>query len=126
MISSYGELIKQSLNDSEKFNTSLELAKALKITAPFISDIQRNKRLPSLKVQKRIKELLSNSKYPPELFDDLAAISNDDDRIVATDLAKKINNSQKTRNLIRLIDNLNYKESDIQRIIDEIGGTQNV
>ena len=54
LLKTYGELIKQALSDSDKFNTAKELADELNISATHLSDIQKDKRLPSIKVQNKI------------------------------------------------------------------------
>ena len=116
----YGELIKQALSDSDKFNTAKELADKLNISATHLSDIQKDKRLPSIKVQNKIKKALESESHPPDEFDDLAAKCYPDDRVVAKDLAKIITNSKNTRKLIRKIIDLKLTEKQIQNIIDKI------
>lgn len=116
----YGELIKQALSDSDKFNTAKELADELNISATHLSDIQKDKRLPSIKVQNKIKKALESESHPPDEFDDLAAKCYPDDRVVAKDLAKIITNSKNTRTLIRKIIDLKLTEKQIQNIIDKI------
>lgn len=116
----YGELIKQALSDSDKFNTAKELADELNISATHLSDIQKDKRLPSIKVQNKIKKALESESHPPDEFDDLAAKCYPDDRVVAKDLAKIITNSKNTRKLIRKIIDLKLTEKQIQNIIDKI------
>ena len=116
----YGELIKQALSDSDKFNTAKELADELNISSTHLSDIQKDKRLPSIKVQNKIKKALESESHPPDEFDDLAAKCYPDDRVVAKDLAKIITNSKNTRKLIRKIIDLKLTEKQIQNIIDKI------
>ena len=116
----YGELIKQALSDSDKFNTAKELADELNISATHLSDIQKDKRLPSIKVQNKIKKALESESHPPDEFDDLAAKCYPDDRVVENDLAKIITNSKNTRKLIRKIIDLKLTEKQIQNIIDKI------
>lgn len=116
----YGELIKQALSDSDKFNTAKELADELNISATHLSDIQKDKRLPSINVQNKIKKALESESHPPDEFDDLAAKCYPDDRVVAKDLAKIITNSKNTRKLIRKIIDLKLTEKQIQNIIDKI------
>lgn len=120
LLKTYGELIKQALSDSDKFNTAKELADKLNISATHLSDIQKDKRLPSIKVQNKIKKALESESHPPDEFDDLAAKCYPDDRVVAKDLAKIITNSKNTRKLIRKIIDLKLTEKQIQNIIDEI------
>jgi len=119
-LKTYGELIKQALSDSDKFNTAKELADELNISATHLSDIQKDKRLPSIKVQNKIKKALESESHPPDEFDDLAAKCYPDDRVVAKDLAKIITNSKNTRKLIRKIIDLKLTEKQIQNIIDKI------
>ncbi len=120
LLKTYGELIKQALSDSDKFNTAKELADELNISATHLSDIQKDKRLPSIKVQNKIKKALESESHPPDEFDDLAAKCYPDDRVVAKDLAKIITNSKNTRKLIRKIIDLKLTEKQIQNIIDKI------
>lgn len=120
LLKTYGELIKQALSDSDKFNTAKELADKLNISATHLSDIQKDKRLPSIKVQNKIKKALESESHPPDEFDDLAAKCYPDDRVVAKDLAKIITNSKNTRKLIRKIIDLKLTEKQIQNIIDKI------
>lgn len=120
LLKTYGELIKQVLSDSDKFNTAKELADELNISATHLSDIQKDKRLPSIKVQNKIKKALESESHPPDEFDDLAAKCYPDDRVVAKDLAKIITNSKNTRKLIRKIIDLKLTEKQIQNIIDKI------
>ena len=120
LLKTYGELIKQALSDSDKFNTAKELADELNISATHLSDIQEDKRLPSIKVQNKIKKALESESHPPDEFDDLAAKCYPDDRVVAKDLAKIITNSKNTRKLIRKIIDLKLTEKQIQNIIDKI------
>lgn len=120
LLKTYGELIKQTLEDSNKFNTAKELADELNISATHLSDIQKDKRLPSIKVQSKIKKALASESHPPDEFDDLAAKCYPDDRVVAKDLANKIETSKNTRKLIRKIIDLKLTEKQIQNIIDEI------
>lgn len=120
LLKTYGDLVKQALVDNQKFNTAKELADELDISATHLSDIQKNKRLPSLELQIKIKNLLKSDKYPPDEFDDLAAKGYPDDRIVAKDLAKIITNSKSTRKLIRKIIDLKLTEKQIQSLIDKI------
>lgn len=120
LLKTYGELIKQALLDSDKFNTAKELADELNISATHLSDIQKDKRLPSIKVQNKIKKALESESHTPDEFDDLAAKCYPDDRVVAKDLAKIITNSKSTRKLIRKIIDLKLTEKQIQNIIDKI------
>lgn len=120
LLKTYGELIKQALSDSDKFNTAKELADELNISATHLSDIQKDKLLPSIKVQNKIKKALESESHPPDEFDDLAAKCYPDDRVVAKDLAKIITNSKNTRKLIRKIIDLKLTEKQIQNIIDKI------
>lgn len=120
LLKTYGELIKQALSDSDKFNNAKELADELNISATHLSDIQKDKRLPSIKVQNKIKKALESESHPPDEFDDLAAKCYPDDRVVAKDLAKIITNSKNTRKLIRKIIDLKLTEKQIQNIIDKI------
>lgn len=120
LLKTYGELIKQALLDSDKFNTAKELADELNISATHVSDIQKDKRLPSIKVQNKIKKALESESHTPDEFDDLAAKCYPDDRVVAKDLAKIITNSKSTRKLIRKIIDLKLTEKQIQNIIDKI------
>ena len=119
LLKTYGELIKQALSDSDKFNTAKELADELNISATHLSDIQKEKRLPSITLQGEIKKALVSESHPPDEFDDLAAKCYPDDRVVAKDLAKTITNSKNIRKLIRKIIDLKLTEKQQEVILEE-------
>lgn len=122
MAESYGQV----LCDARKFHdppmTAKELADALEVKPPFITDIEKGRRLPSLDTQKKIKKLLSCDKYPEYLFDDLAAVSNPDPRIVAEDLSQAIRAKTELRKLIRIIIEQQWTNKEIECLIANIGG----
>ena len=106
--------------------TAKDLAKALHVPPPFITDIEKGKRLPSLENQNRIKKLLANDVYPEIIFDDLAAHDNDDPRVVAEDIAKAIRKSSELRRLIREVTVKKISPSRIRELIISVGGNNNV
>ena len=123
MVESYGQI----LCDARKFHdppmNAKELADALEVKPPFITDIEKGRRLPSLDTQKKIKKLLSCDKYPEYLFDDLAAASNPDPRIVAEDLSQAIREKSALRKLMRVIIEQQLTDKEIEYLIVNIGGT---
>ena len=88
MVKTYGELVKLAREQHSPPMTRKHLAEKLKVTAPFITDIEKNRRLPSLDNQEKIKKLLVNEQLSAFLFDDLAAAGNEDKRIVAEDITR--------------------------------------
>ena len=92
------------------------------VKPPFVTDLEKGRRLPSLETQKRIKELLACDEYPKLLFDDLAAISNSDSRVIAEDLSTFIRKSSAIRKLIRVIQDRHLTEKEIDMITLNIGG----
>ena len=74
MVDRYGELVRQA-RDAKNIS-------AKQLSEPFITDIEKNRRLPSLQNQNKIKKLLASKQFPETLFDDLAAADNEDTRIV--------------------------------------------
>ena len=124
MVDSYGELVRQA-RDAKNISAK-QLSEKLNVSAPFITDIEKNRRLPSLQNQKKIKKLLTSEQFPETLFDDLAASSNDDKRIVAEDLAKMIRNKPEVRALLRTLNNKKLSTSQIKKLTASIGGNGNV
>ena len=101
MVDSYGELVRQARE--AKNISAKQLSEKLNVSAPFITDIEKNRRLPSLQNQNKIKKLLASKQFPETLFDDLAAADNEDTRIAAEDIAKDIRKKPALRELIRVI-----------------------
>ena len=71
----YGELIRVAREQHSPPMTAKQLAEKLKVKAPFITDIEKGRRLPSLSNQKKIKKLLACEQFPDYLFDDLASFA---------------------------------------------------
>lgn len=124
MADTYGELVRVARQTHTPPITAKRLAKELNVTAPFITDIEKGRRLPALDKQNRIKELLANEQFPESLFDDLAAADNEDTRIVAEDLAKMIRQKPEIRELLRMLDAKEPTASQMKRLIDMIGGAE--
>ena len=53
MVDSYGELVRQA-RDAKNISAK-QLSEKLNVSAPFITDIEKNRRLPSLQNQNKIK-----------------------------------------------------------------------
>lgn len=123
MANSYGQLLCAARKHHDPPMSAKELADELKVKPPFITDIEKGRRLPSLDTQKKIKKLLACDKYPGYLFDDLAASSNPDKRIVAEDLAQAIRKKTALRKLIRAITIHRLTAKEIELIAANIGGT---
>lgn len=126
MPGNYGELIRIARESHDPPMTAKDLAKMLHVTPPFITDIEKGKRLPSLENQRRIKKLLANDVYPEVKFDDLAAHDNDDPRVVAEDIAKAIRKSAELRWLVREVTQKKVSPSKIRELISTLGGNSNV
>lgn len=122
MPGNYGELVRTARENHDPPITAKDLAKALKVTPPFITDIEKGRRLPSLENQKSIKKLLANANYPEIEFDDLAACNNDDPRVVAEDIAKAVRKNAELRGLIREIAAKKVSPSKIRELVDVVGG----
>lgn len=122
MAKNYGELVRLAREQHSPPITGKELAEKLKVKAPFITDIEKGRRLPSLENQKKIKILLACERYPDQLFDDLAAADNEDPRIVAEDLAKEIRKKGALRDLIRAIHTHKLTAAQIAALTATIGG----
>ncbi len=122
MVSNYGELVKAARAAQSPPMSAKELADYLKVKPPFITDIEKGRRLPSLENQKKIKKKLVCDQYPETMFDDLAAADNEDVRIVAEDLAKAIRKQPALRNLIRLINEQKLSATQISKLSATIGG----
>ncbi len=103
MAQTYGQLIKEARCYHDPPISSKELATLLGVSPPFITDIEKSRRLPSLDKQKQIKQLLACNQYPEELFDDLAANDNPDIRIVAEDIAQSLRTTPALREMLRTI-----------------------
>lgn len=125
MVKTYGELVKLAREQHSPPMTRKHLAEKLKVTAPFITDIEKNRRLPSLDNQEKIKKLLVNEQLSAFLFDDLAAAGNEDKRIVAEDLAKDIRRKSALRDLIRTIRVHKLTTAQIVALTESIGGNKN-
>lgn len=125
MAERYGELIRLAREKHFPPMTAKQLANELKVKAPFITDIEKGRRLPSLENQKKIKALLVCEQYPGHLFDDLAAADNEDPRIVAEDLAKDIREKSALRELIRTIHSQKLTTAQIVTLTETIGGNGN-
>lgn len=123
MVDSYGELVRQA-RDAKDISAK-QLSEKLNVSAPFITDIEKNRRLPSLQNQKKIKKLLTSKQFPETLFDDLAAAGNDDTRIVAEDIAKDIRKKPALRELIRAIHEQKLTAAQIAALTASIGGNEN-
>ena len=122
MPDNYGELIRLAREQHSPPMTAKQLAEILKVKPPFITDIEKGRRLPSLSNQKKIKKLLACSKYPDYIFDDLAAADNEDPRIVAEDIAKDIRKKSALRDLIRVIHAQKLTAAQIAALTASIGG----
>ena len=125
MVESYGELIRAAREQHSPPMTAKLLADKLKVSAPFITDIEKGRRLPSLEIQKKIKKLLACEQYPNQLFDDLAAADNEDTRIVAEDIAADIRKKPALRELIRVIHKQKLTTAQITALTASIGGNEN-
>lgn len=121
----YGELIRMAREQHSPPMTAKLLAKKLKVQAPFITDIEKGRRLPSLANQKKIKKLLASEQFPDYLFDDLAAADNEDPRIVSEDLAKDIRKKSALRDLIRAIRVHKLTTAQIVALTESIGRKEN-
>lgn len=123
MVDSYGELVRQA-RDAKNISAK-QLSEKLNVSAPFITDIEKNRRLPSLQNQNKIKKLLASNQFPETLFDDLAAADNEDTRIVAEDIAKDIRKKPALRELIRVIHKQKLTAAQIAALTASIGGNAN-
>lgn len=119
----YGQLIKEARRYHDPPISSKELANLLGVSPPFITDIEKSRRLPSLDKQKQIKQLLACNKYPAELFDDLAANDNPDIRIVAEDIALLLRTNPALREMLRTIHSRHLTSKQIREVTTYIGGT---
>lgn len=124
MADSYGGLIRAAREQHYPSMTAKQLADELKVKAPFITDIEKGRRLPSLENQEKIKKLLVCEQYPEHIFDDLAAADNDDTRIVAEDIAKAIRTEPALRELVRTIQKNNLTAEQIAALTASIGGNE--
>lgn len=125
MAGSYGDLIRRARKAQSPPITAKQLADKLKVSAPFITDIEKNRRLPSLQNQEKIKILLACEEFPGYMFDDLAAADNEDPRVVAEDLAKDIRKESALRELIRVIRMKELTPAQIAALTTKIGGDEN-
>ena len=123
MVDSYGELVRQA-RDAKNISAK-QLSEKLNVSAPFITDIEKNRRLPSLQNQNKIKKLLASKQFPETLFDDLAAADNEDTRIVAEDIAQDIRKKPALRELIRVIHKQKLTAAQIAALTASIGGNAN-
>ena len=122
MVQTYAQLLSNARKEHTPSLSAKELADALEVKPPFITDIEKGRRLPSLDTQKKIKNLLACDKYPTHLFDDLAAADNSDCRIVAEDLSKAIRSNPALRTLIRTITSNQLSTTEIESLTAYIGG----
>lgn len=125
MESTYGQMLRAARKYHTPPISARELADALAVKPPFITDIEKGRRLPSLDTQKKIKKILACKKYPENVFDDLAAADNPDNRIVAEDLSQAIRKKPAIRKLIRTITTQHLSDKEIELLIANIGGTTN-
>jgi transcriptional regulator with XRE-family HTH domain len=116
MEKNYGELLKSARTNHDPPISAKGLAEKLKVKAPFVTDIEKGRRLPSLENQEKIKALLANEIYPTEMFDDLAATANDDPRIVAKDIATAVRNSPLLCEIVREIVSSDFSQESINNI----------
>ncbi len=123
MVQTYGQLIKEARCYHDPPISSKELATLLGVSPPFITDIEKSRRLPSLVKQKQIKQLLACNQYPEELFDDLAANDNPDIRIVAEDIAQSLRTTPALREMLRTIRLKHLTSTQIREVTTYIGGT---
>ena len=124
MLNNYGELIRLAREQHSPPMTAKQLAEEMKVKAPFITDIEKGRRLPSLSNQKKIKKLLACEQFPGYLFDDLAAANHEDSRIVAEDLAKEIRKKAALRDLIRVIHKQKLTTAQIAALTAALGGNE--
>lgn len=125
MAESYGELIRAAREQHSPPMTAKQLAGNLKVEPPFITDIEKGRRMPSLENQKNIKKLLASEKFPGSLFDDLAAADSGNPRIVAEDIATDIRKKPALRELIRVIHKQKLTAAQIAALTASIGGNEN-
>ncbi|MEA5012872.1 MAG: hypothetical protein VB100_14255 [Angelakisella sp.] len=125
MVTNYGELVRLAREQHSPPMTAKQLAEMLKVKAPFITDIEKGRRLPSLQNQNKIKKLLACEQFPNYMFDDLAAADNEDPRIVAEDIAKDIRRKSALRDLIRAIHTQKLSAAQIAALTATIGGNEN-
>ncbi|MBR3611406.1 MAG: helix-turn-helix transcriptional regulator [Oscillospiraceae bacterium] len=123
MAESYGNLLCEARKHHNPPMSAKELANKLEVKPPFITDLEKGRRLPSLDTQKKIKKLLACEKYPDYLFDDLAANNNHDIRIVAEDLSHAIRKKAALRKLIRIIVKKKLTSKAIETLAANIGET---
>ena len=119
----YGQLIHAARQHHDPPMTAKAFADKIDVKPPFVTDLEKGRRLPSLETQKKIKEVLACDEYPELLFDDLAAISNSDSRVVAEDISTFVRKSAAIRNLIRAIQDRHLTAKEIDMIASNIGGT---
>lgn len=122
MVESYGQMLCDARKHHNPPLTAKELAAALEVKPPFITDIEKGRRLPSLDTQKKIKAILASDEYPDYVFDDLAAADNSDTRIVAEDLSQAIRNNPEIRILIRTIIAQELTDKEIELLTADING----
>jgi len=123
VVNSYGELLCAARKSHDPPMTAKQLADLLDVKPPFITDIEKGRRLPSLDTQKKIKRLLVCDRYPASKFDDLAAENNPDCRIVAEDLSLALRQKPALRKLIRAINEQKLTTKEIELLTVNIGGT---
>lgn len=123
MEASYGEFLRMAREVHDPPITAKQLAENLNVSAPFITDIEKGRRLPSLEKQREIKKLLADEQFAECKFDDLAAADNDDPRIVAVDLAEMIRTTPEIRQLLRVIKLQKLSATQIQSLAESLGGT---
>ena len=120
MAATYGQMLCAARRHHDPPMTAKELADALGVKPPFITDIEKGRRLPSLDTQKRIKLLLACEKYPDYLFDDLAAKCHPDSRVVAEDLSQELRRKPALRKLVRTVAAQKMTAAEIERLAETI------
>ena len=122
MTEEYGKLLKAARAAHDPPMNAKKLADLLLVKPSFITDIEKGRRLPSLDTQIKIKNLLACDRFPDFLFDDLAAASNSDSRIVAEDLSQALRKKEELRDLVRTITKLQLTSQEIKSLTAKIGG----
>ena len=122
MTDEYGKLLKAARAAHDTPMNAKKLADLLLVKPSFITDIEKGRRLPSLETQIKIKNLLACDRFPDFLFDDLAAASNSDSRIVAEDLSQALRKKEELRDLVRTITKLQLTSQEIKSLTAKIGG----
>lgn len=122
----YGKYVRAARLAHDPPLSAKEFAKAIGVSGAHVTDIEKGRRLPSLEKQNEISGLLANDTFPKLQFDDLAAASNENMRIVAGDIAVAIRNNADLRQLVRLLSAKKISSEKIKVMIDEIRGGNDV